>query len=188
MKHLTILAAFMALFSLSCSKIGPLESNETGYISVDGVKILSLNYGYENDYSHVGGSKSAWHLFEKKQEPGAVDWKQTVVSLKAGVNPVTGETIPGAVFVTGVPGCENIYMDIIDYEEGRGYYHRELAHFVKPGEEPEWNLTPVTFRWFSYPDSCEHLQVDLTIEKNGKKIRIVFDGPTPNDGEVWMMN
>lgn len=188
MKHLTLLAAFMALFFLSCSKIGPLESNEAGFISVDGVKMISLNYGYEANQKPIGFSKSVWRLFEKKQELGSIDWDQMVVYLTASVNPVTGETYPSSIDVCGVPGCEKIYLDGIKYEEGKGYYHNKLAHYVKPGEEPEWDVTPVTFRWFSYPESCEYLQMDITIEKDGKEIRIVYDGPTPNDGEVWMVN
>ena len=188
MKHIHIIAAYVTLIFLSCSKIEGLGPGETGFVSVDGEKKISLDYGYEADYSGIAMGRSIWHLFEKEQEPGSIDLEQAVVYLRAGVNPVTGESYPLTVFVEGVPGSENIYLDGIQYEEGKGYYFKELAHFVQAGEEPEWNLIPVTFKRFSFPDSCGHLQADITVEKNGRKVRIVFDGTTPNDGNVYMMN
>ena len=188
MKQLGIIAACVALCFLSCSKIDGLKSDEKGFVSVDGERKISLDYGYEADYSGIAMGKSVWHLFERQQQPGSVDLEQYVVYLRAGANPVTGKSYPYTVFVKSVPGCEDFYLDGIQYEEGKGYFYKELAHFVQAGEEPEWNLIPVTVHRFSFPDSCGRLQADITVEKNGRKVRIVFNGPTPNDGIVYMMD
>ena len=188
MKQLNIIAAFVALIFLSCSKINGLGPGETGFVSVDGEKKISLNYGYEADKSKIAMRRSNWTLFQKQQQPGSIDLKQYIVYLQAASNPVTGESYPCTLFVLDVPGCEDIYLDGIQYEEGKGYYYKELAHPVREGEEPEWNLIPVTFKRLSFPDSCEHLQADITVEIYGKKVRIVFDGATPNDGKDYMMH
>ena len=181
-----VLAAVLAL--AGCSK-GDLYLGGKGYVRVDEEKKISLDYAYQADMNGIGYGDAIWYLFEEKQEIGAIDYEACKVYLRAGKDS-KGRDYPFTVFVRDVPGCGAIWLDGIDLGE-EGYFFKELAHFVKEGEEPEYNTYKVKVDKFSYKRGITtRLNVDITITCDAfdYSVRIVYSGATPYDGMTYMVD
>jgi hypothetical protein len=170
----------------ACHKDG-LEFGEKGFVSVNGEKVIQLDYGYEADMSSIGMGKGCWHIFEKGQKKGHLDYEQYKVRLRSGVDPDSGEPYPFSVFVEGIPGCENIYIDGLKRSDDGRFRYREHK-YVPEGEAPRHVDYTVHVDQFSYSASFTSLNVDITIVSDAATVRIVYSGSTPNDGMEYYMH
>lgn len=177
----------LAVLSLAaCHKDG-LGFGEKGFVSVNGEKVIQLDYGYEADMSSIGMGKGCWHIFEKSQKRGDLDYEQYVVRLRSGVDPDSGDPYPFSIFVRDFPGCEAIYIDGLKRSEDGRYQYRERK-FVAEGEAPRNVDYTVTVDQFSYNAFYTNLKVDITIVSDAATVRIVYSGSTPNDGMEYYVN
>lgn len=183
MKNCCIVLASLLLLT-ACTKVFPYWG-ENGFVSVDGEKKLSLDYLYRADMRGIGLGDLIWYGFEKSQKIGEIDYDDTKLNLRANTDK-QGVLYPFTVFIHDVPGCEDLFLDGIDLGE-KGYYSKRLAHYVKEGEEPEYNYYYVQVDAFSF--ESPRLKVDLTITSDAfdHAIRIKYSGKTPFDGmQYWM--
>jgi len=166
-----------------------VKEEGAGFVSVNGEQMVSLGYCYEADMQAIGMGR-AWRLFEKEQEVGALDDEQGLIYLRGDEDDMGA--FPFIVFVTHVPGCEDIYLDGIQRADGGGLLFRQLAHIVKEGEEPEYITYTVSVETFAFTmnDDGAQLDVDITIASDASNVvvRIVYSGPAPNDGMEYVMD
>ena len=166
-----------------------VKEDSAGFVSVNGEQMVSLGYCYEADMQSIGLGR-AWRLFEKEQKEGALNYEQGLIYLKGNEDDMGA--YPFTVFVTHVPGCEGIYLDGIQRAEDGSLLFKQLAHIVKEGEEPEYITYTVSVETFTFTlnDDGAQLDVDITITSDASDVvvRIVFSGPTPNDGMEYMMD
>lgn len=183
MKKLLFVLAVLSL--AACHKDG-LEFGEKGFVSVNGEKVVRLEHGYEADMSGIGMGKGCWHIFEKRQEKGDLNYEQYVVRLRSAVDPDSGKPYPFSIFIHEIPGCEGIYIDGLDRSEDGRYQYREYK-YVPEGEAPRYVDYTVTVDQFSYNASYTNLKADITIVSDIATVRIVYSGSTPNDGMEYYM-
>lgn len=184
MKKLLFVLAVLSL--ASCHKDG-LGFGEKGFVSVNGEKVIHLNYGYEADMTGIGLGKGCWYIFEESQKKGKLDYEQSVVNLHSGIDPDTGEPYPFSLFVKDLPGSEAIFIDGLERSEDGRYQYRERK-YVAEGESPRNVDYTVTVDQFSYSSSYTRLKVDITIVSDAATVRIVYSGSTPNDGMKYYVN
>ena len=188
MKKVFALFLLFALFSCNKNDLNVdlgLAPGETGYLSVDGEKVTSINYGYEADMSNIGFEKGYWHFFESRQRIGDVNLNDMAVSLRAVIDPETGEQRLFSISIKNIPGHDGIYIDGMTRNDDGSYHYR--GRFVEEGEAPTYVDYTIRVNKFSFNDSYTSLQADITISSDFE-VRVVYSGETPNDGMHYMMN
>lgn len=186
-KVFSIITATLTLLMTSCGKDGGLGLFEKGYVSVNGEKVLQINYGYEADMSTIGLGKEYWLLFEEPQEKGNIDFEELRVRLRGARNQDDGTYYPFTLFITGVPSCNNIYIDGMEKGED-GKYHYTHNSWDSETETLKGTEYTISVRRFSTNSSCSRLSADITVESPDGTVRVVYSGSTPNDGMEYYMD
>lgn len=171
----------------ACSK-DELGLFENGFISVNGVKVQEINYGYEANMETIGSGKANWKLFDQSQKKGDLDYDHYHAYLRAATDPTTFKPYPFTVFITNIPGYKNIYIDGLYPTENGDYFLRVPIDATPDG--PVYAEYYVTVNKFSYNSSCTNLKADIVIKSDqfDYEVRLVYSGSTPNDGVDYYLD
>lgn len=165
----------LALFLVSCSK----DQVASGYISVDGEKRLELKCGFEADMSGIGMGKHNWHLFENVVEAGS---ESKIAQYAVTVWSASSEPRLSSLIFSDIPGYGYLYLEF----SGTGT-STVTGRYAEIGGQGKDISGTARVNAFSYNSSSTYLRLDVTFFLD-KTIRLVFKGPTPNDGIKWMVD
>lgn len=174
----------LSLFAVSCAKnqAGEAATENTdsvGYISVDGARVVELKCGFEADMSPKGWGKNNWNLFAIEQTVGNVDINKCAVSIQASES----TAVLYSLYVYDIPGYGNLILELS--QTGTTSFDVQGRFVEKMGADGSKHISG-TAKLDDYVINALATQLDLDLVLNlDKVIRVVFHGPTPNDGLSW---
>ncbi|MBO4634233.1 MAG: hypothetical protein J5669_02540 [Bacteroidales bacterium] len=173
----------LSLFAVSCAKNQPGEAaaenaESVGYISVDGTRVVELKCGFEADMSPMLMGKNNWNLFAEPQEAGSVDMNKC----KVGIQASPGNPSLRHVWIYGVSPYKQLYLELTSVSSTEYDVKDEFPQSSDSGK-----LGTAKVDTFVINTSATQLDLDIVLSLD-KEIRIVFHGPTPNDGLNWIFD
>lgn len=172
---LTRLFVLVSFFAASCVK----EEMGAGYINIGGVRRLDIKCGFQADMSALGLGKNVWHLFASKQQAGKVDFDYCAVKVSAAPD----ERALVSMNIYGIPN----YGDLEVKFSGSGPKEYEIEGTItnQTGNNKDIQMSGTAeVSSFSFNANATSLNLDVLFNLD-RQIRVVYRGPTPNDGKSW---